>query len=188
MATADDALLTTLGTFSAAEFEQVVLANAFRHRRNAALWEALLSPEVIERTHSALADAVERNAAAMAARRPDDPNSTAGEAVDYQAWRRRAGSFNHLVQSALREVNKRRQQLVRDEDMRAAERYRRHIRNLALSIAGHQRAVLTGDTEPSEHDLQLWACLDSVRLPHGPDSTPTSLRTLVADQWYPSAV
>lgn len=183
VATADNDLLTTLAQFSAAEFEQVVLANASRHRRNTALWEALLSPEVIERTHSALADAVQRNAAAMAARRQDAPGSHA-----YMSWRRRASSFNHLVQGALREVNKRRQQLVRDEDQRAAERYRQNIRDLALAIAGHERAVLNGDSEPSPHDLQLWACLDSVRLPHGPDSTPTSLRALVEDQWYPSAV
>lgn len=190
VATADNDLLTTLAQFTAAEFEQVVLANASRHRRNTALWEALLAPAVIERTHSALADAVQRNAAAMAARRQDEPGGDAATADvdDYVSWRRRASSFNHLVQGALREVNKRRQQMGRDEDLRAAERYRQQIRDLALAIAGHERAVLNGGAEPSPHDVQLWAYLDSVCLPHGSASTPTSLRALVAGQWYPSTV
>lgn len=188
MATADDDLLQTLDSFSAEEFEQVVLVNVSQHKRNTAMWEALLCPQVIERTHSALAIAVQRNSAAMSARRPDEAGGTSENDPNYQSWRQRAVSFGHLVQGALQEVKQRRKQILREEELRAAERYRQNIRDLALVIADHQHAVISSGTAPTPHDLKLWGCLDTVRLPHGPESTPTSLRDLVASVWYPSKV
>lgn len=48
------------------EFECLVVANAFRGSRDPATWAALTSTELIERTHTALFNASERNAAAIA--------------------------------------------------------------------------------------------------------------------------
>lgn len=193
--TADTALSETLDSFTAAEFEQIVLANAAAPKRNTAIWEALLSTQCVERTRSALADAYQRNSAAMADRRAEEElgstsesETAAAAAADYHAWRRRATSFNHLVQGALREVNERRQQLVREQDLSAAEQYRQKIRDVALAIAEHEHAVRSGGIAPNPHDLKLWECLDAVQLPHGPESTLTSLRELAATVWYPSVV
>lgn len=188
VATVDDALLQTLDSFSAVEFEQVVLANASPHKRNTVFWDALLSPQVIERTHGALAQAVQRNSAAMSARRPDERGGTSEPDPEYRAWRRGAVSFGHIVQGALQEVNQRRKEIIQQDDVRAAERYRRNIRDIALAIADHQDAVVRSGVKPRPEDLKLWECLDTVRLPHGPDSVPTSLRELVASVWYPSKV
>ena len=188
VATVDDALLQTLESFSAAEFEQVVLVNASERRRNPAFWDALLSPQVIERTHSALAQAIQRNSAAMSARRPEEHDRASDPDPEYVAWRRSAVSFGHYVQGALQEVNQRRKELVQQGDVRAAERYRRNIRDIALAIADHQDATVRSGAAPRPEDLKLWECLDTVRLPHGSDSTPTSLRELVATVWYPSNV
>ncbi len=188
VATADDDLLQTLDSFSAQEFEQVVLINAAQHKRNTAMWEALTSPQIIERTHGALAIAIQRNSAAMSARRPDDASGASESDSAYKAWRRSAVSFGNLVQGALQEVKQKRKQILREADLRAAERYRQNIRDIALAIADHQRAIVDAGATPSPHDLKLWECLDNVRLPHGACSTPTSLRELVASVWYPSAV
>lgn len=188
VATVDDALLQTLDSFSAAEFEQVVLVNASQRKRNPVFWEALLSPQVIERTHNALAQAVQRNSAAMSARRPDEHGGTSAPDPGYVTWRRSAVSFGHIVQGALQEVNQRRKMLVQQGDLRSAERYRRNIRDIALALADHQDAIVRSGTTPRPEDLKLWESLDTVRLPHGSDSTPTSLRELVATVWYPSKV
>jgi len=184
----DDLLVQTLDSFSDQEFEQVVLINAAQHKRNTAMWEALLSPQVIERTHSALAIAIQRNSAAMSARRPDAAAGESQPDAAYKTWRRSAVSFGNLVQGALQEVKQKRKQILREADLRAAERYRQHIRDIALAIADHQNAIAEAGTTPSPHDLKLWEYLDTVRLPHGSDSTPTSLRELVASVWYPSKV
>jgi len=189
VATVDyDLLVQTLDSFSDQEFEQVVLINAAQHKRNTAMWEALLSPQVIERTHSALAIAIQRNSAAMSARRPDEAAGESQLDAAYKTWRRSAVSFGNLVQGALQEVKQKRKQILREADLRAAERYRQHIRDIALAIADHQNAIAEAGATPSPHDLKLWEYLDTVRLPHGPDSTPTSLRDLVASVWYPSSV
>ncbi len=187
----------TLADFTAAEFEQIVLANASRRRRNPQMWEALLSPQVIERTHSALVDAVQRNTAAMTARREveqsrqltADTHTTAEEhALGYLDWRRRANSFNQLVGSALSEVNKRRQHLAQQADNRTAQQYRQQIRELALAIADHQRAAMgSGDGPAQPHDSRLWECLDAVRIPHGRSDTPTPLRVLIDAEWCPAS-
>lgn len=191
----DPAAVAALADFPDAEFEQLVLANASPRRRNQQLWDTLLSPDIISRTYGALVDAFQRNVAAITARRELEESRTlaGGDGADestlvYLDWRKRAASFNDLVTSALSEVNKRRQQLSQESDDRAAERYRRQIRDLALAIAAHQQSA-TGDASgsaPKARDTQLWGLLDSVHLPHGPAGTPTPLRTLVNTHWYHS--
>ncbi len=184
MATAENDLLQSLDSFSAEEFEQVVLVNVSQHKRNPALWDALLSRQLIDRTHGALAIAFQRNSAAMSARRPNEPSETSGTDPGYKEWRRGAVSFNHLVQGALQAVNMRRKELAQEDEVRAAERYRQNIRDASLAIAEHQNATISSGATPSPHDLKLWEFLDTVRLPHGPDSTPTSLRELVGTVWF----
>lgn|GEM_PF-4097602 len=83
------------------EFERLVLANISPRNRDAHVWSALLAPNSIARTHATLVAAVQRNAAAMGARRAD-PRS---DDTAYQQWRRRAQSFARIAQSALSEIN-----------------------------------------------------------------------------------
>jgi hypothetical protein len=196
VASADAATLTDFTDFSDftdAEFEQLVLANAPRRRRNQLVWEALLSEHVLTRTHSALVEALQRNTAAMTVRREAEesrllttPQTRPEHTPDYLAWRGRATAFRLIVESALSEVNKRRQQLTMRHGLNAAEHYRQQIRDLALAIAAHQIAATTV-TSPHPHDTHLWDCLDTVHLPHGPDNTPTPLRTLINTLWYSPA-
>ena len=157
------------------EFERLVLANISPRNRDAHVWSALMAPNSIARTHATLVAAVQRNAAAMGARRTD-PRS---DDTAYRQWRHRAQSFARIAQSALSEINAERRTLEAAADKSSARRYREQLRCLASEIANHQRRSDTAGINPEDHDHQLWNVLDAISIPHGPESTPTTLRDLL---------
>ena len=157
------------------EFERLVLANISPRNRDAHVWSALLAPNSIARTHAILVAAVQRNASAMAARRAD-PGS---DDTAYRQWRHRAQGFARIAQAALSEINAERRTLEAAADKSSARRYREQLRRLASEIACHQQRSDTAGINPEDHDHQLWNVLDTISIPHGPESTPTTLRDLL---------
>ncbi|OBK38581.1 hypothetical protein A5658_03410 [Mycobacterium sp. 1245111.1] len=158
-------------------FEQLVLANISPRNRDAHVWAALLTPNSIARTHATLVAAVQRNASAMAARR-QDPGS---DNPTYRQWRHRAQNFARIAQAALSEINAERRTLEAAADKSSARRYREQLRHLASEIACHQQRSDIAGINPEDHDHQLWNVLDTISIPHGPESTPTTLRDLLDD-------
>jgi hypothetical protein len=156
-------------------FERLVLANISPRNRNARVWAALLAPNSIARTHATLVAAVQRNASAMGARRAD----LGSDGPTYRQWRHRAQSFARIAQAALSEINAERRALETAADKNSARRYREQLRHLASEIACHQQRSDTAGINPEDHDHQLWNVLDTISIPHGPESTPTTLRDLL---------
>ncbi|MCV7034895.1 MULTISPECIES: hypothetical protein [Mycobacterium] len=178
------------------EFERLVIANAFRGSRDPATWAALTSPELIERTHNALFNASERNAAAIARRRqewaafrtecfaqPIEKQLWLAKKRDYDTWHTKAANFARGVSRALRDLNAIRARSNLDTPRYGTQYYRRRIRELALAIQAHRAALTDTNLVAEAHDRRLWRILDEITVPTGAADTPTTLQTMLDSYW-----
>lgn len=178
-------------------FEELVCRLAFGHKRSAdaRIWNRLLEPDLVVRTAAALHRAHERNASAMQTRREDwlryteervgvkvDPREWAAARQDYEDWCARAGKFAETTAKAIQDVKR-----AQRKHARAAEdplSYRRQLKAVAEAIFAHRSALEQGDVIAEDHDLRLWSALESVTVPHGPLSEPTSLMSMLTERYW----
>jgi len=182
-------------------FEELVCRLAFGHNRSAdtRTWVRLLEPDLVVRTSAALQRAHERNQSAMETRREQwlryaeervgvkvHPGEWDAARQDYADWQERAGKFEAVIGKAIREVDrvKRKQEREAAAGEQVPELYRRQLKAVAEAIMAHRSALEDGDVIAEEHDLQLWSALDTVTVPHGPLSEPTSLMAMLTERHW----
>jgi hypothetical protein len=176
-------------------FEEVVCGNAFVHSRDADTWQRLLSPGLIRRTYEALRRIHERNLRAIRRRRaewqrftaeceanPIDADQWAAAQRDHDDRRRRAANFTTAIQNALAEVKHARKQINKD-DAYGKQFYRERLRQVAVAIYRHRAALTDSDIIAEAHDHDLWRTLETVTVPTGPSSEPTTLLTMFERHW-----
>ncbi len=182
-------------------FEELVCRLAFGHKRSAdaRIWNRLLEPDLVVRTAAALYRAHERNASAMQTRSEEwlryteervgvkvDAREWAAARQDYEDWCARAGKFAATIARAIQDVERAQRKRAR-EGAAAGEDpqfYRRQLKAVAEAIFAHRSALEQGDVIAEEHDLQLWSALESVTVPHGPLSEPTSLMSMLTERYW----
>jgi hypothetical protein len=180
-------------------FEELVCRLAFGHKRNAdaGIWNRLLDPDLIVRTAAALRRAHERNASAIQTRREEwlrytearvgvkvDPREWAAARQDWDDWCTRAGKFAATIAKAIQDVERAQRKLAREGAGRAEDPqfYRRQLQTVARAIYDHRVALEDGEVIAEDHDLQLWSALDTVTVPNGPLSEPTSLMAMLDER------
>lgn len=180
-------------------FENLVVRLAFGHKRgiDAQTWDRLLEADLVVRTVNALHRAHERNQSAMEARREEWVRYTeerVGVKVDaqqwqmarreYEEWRQRASKFDSTIAKAVQEVERAQRKLGRNSgnEQGDSQFYRRQLKAVARAIYAHRAALEDGEVIAEDHDLQLWSALDSVTVPNGPLSVPTSLMALLDER------
>jgi len=177
-------------------FENLVVRLAFGHKRgaDARTWDRLVQADLVARTLNALQRAHERNQSAMDSRREEWVRYTedrVGVKVDaqqwqmarreYEEWRQRAAKFDTTVAKAIQDVERSKRKLLRDsaDPREDSQFYRRQLKAVARAIYAHRMALEDGEVIAEDHDLQLWSALDTVTVPNGPLSEPTSLMAML---------
>lgn len=180
-------------------FEALVIRLAFGHKRgtDAQTWNRLLQADLVIRTLNALRRAHGRNQSAMEMRRDEwvrytedrvgvkvDAQQWQMARRDYEEWRQRAAKFDTTVAKAIADVERAQRKLVRDSGAEQGDSqfYRRQLKTVARAIYAHRAALEDGDVIAEDHDLQLWSALDTVTVPNGPLSVPTSLMAMLDER------
>ena len=180
-------------------FENLAVRLAFGHKRgaDAQTWDRLLQSDLVVRTLNALRRAHERNQSAMESRREEWMRYTeerVGVKVDaqqwqtarreYEEWCQRASKFDSTVAKAIQDVERAQRKLIRDSghEQGDSQFYRRQLKAVARAIYAHRTALEDGEVIAEDHDLQLWSALDTVTVPNGPLSEPTSLMAMLDER------
>ncbi|MEU5239891.1 hypothetical protein ACH4UR_31855 [Streptomyces lydicus] len=180
-----------------AGYEQIVLDNAHPPARDQETWAALIDPALIDRTRDALNTLFQRNSSVLRKRREEREQfrlecfarGQAGKEEwfaskrEYDAWRHRAANFSRTVQNALAEINRVKKEINRSINHQVAQNHRDRLRDLALAVHRHQAAHARSGGVAEQADYELWQALDSITVPIGPMSDPTSLRTMLDIYW-----
>jgi hypothetical protein len=177
-------------------FERVAVSNAFMTTRDADVWARLLSTGLIARTYDVLRRVLHRNVAASRRRKaeweqfrtrvaaqPGSQRRFVTARREYERRRRKAANFSAAIQNAITEVNRARKRINMEahggDEGRSPVFYRTRLRELAVAVHRHRAAVAEGDVIAEPHDLELWQTLETITVPHGPASQPTSLLTMI---------
>lgn len=180
-------------------FENLAVRLAFGRKRgtDAQTWDRLMQGDLVIRTLNALRRAHERNQSAMESRREEWLRYTeerVGVKVDAQQWQmarreydewcQRAAKFDATLGKAIQDVERAQRKLVRESGNQEGDSqfYRRQLKTVARAIYAHRTALEDGDVIAEDHDLQLWSALDTVTVPNGPLSVPTSLMAMLDER------
>jgi hypothetical protein len=196
-----------LASLSDERYMDIVTRNIRRSSGDEALWEVLLSKELIERTASTLKQMLEIATAAAGKRKNEinqiridctrfgklDRSTWARESAIYEEWRTRNSHLKQIVQERLGQVREARRatpesraRLVaqaNDMSQRASD-YRTIIRELARAVHQHQALSAASGTPPEQHDYDLWRVLDELTVPVGPEQQGASLRSMLRTYWF----
>jgi len=180
-----------------APFEELVCRLAIGRSRggDARTWNRLLGTDLLARTGAALRRAQERNDSAMQSRQQQwsryveervgvkvDAGEWALARQDYDDWCRRAEAFAAGVAKALKDVDRAARKAQREVEQKDAGVYRSKLKAVARAIYTHRAASEDAEVIAEDHDLQLWAALESVTVPDGPMSEPTSLMDMLNER------
>jgi hypothetical protein len=164
-----------------------IVKHLYKNSGSPAVWEALLAPQVVDRTHQILGDLMNslndeltnKRAERAAFRQECFAQGEEGKQrwfdteAEYEDWRRRAVGYKRAIEHRLGQTK-----LARSETHIAAatvvEQTRGAVRELALAIAEHRRTSLEEGFDAEEHDRRLWAVLEQVCVPYMDQMTPIS--------------
>lgn len=168
----DLAAAPSLAALNDQQFEQVLLKNAHPPVRDAAAWEQLTAPDLIDRTKRVLTAMRARNRRAIHrknrhlnefhaechARGEQGRREWFAAKAEHERWTLAAKNFDQTVSGAIEEI---------DDicDTRADHRgrgpaYRERLASAVQAIRDHQAASRNANLEPESHDLALWKVLD----------------------------
>lgn len=179
------------------QYEQVAIDNAHPPARDPEAWAALTHPDNIGRTRDILAGVHQRTATALRSRKAQREEfqreclarGAAGKRdwfesrAEYEKWRRRAANFHQTIQRAMAELGKAHRQVNRENNTRLAQEARESLRGLALAVQRHQAMHVRSGQRPAQEDYELWQLLETLTVPCGPNSEPTTLRTMLDFYW-----
>jgi len=166
---------------------QILIENNLGQEANPGLWDVLLHPNVVRRTHTFLNtrfrdvedQLAERRAGIEAIRQqcheigPDGKEQYFAANGDYQTWRRRALGYRRVLGARLRQAK---------EALNHAQPYKspgarpnppnpvRRIRQmetvfkLAWAIHEHRQRSRDEDIKPEPHDMNLWQALQEIKV------------------------
>ena len=178
----------------------MVCDNIFQHNRDTDIWRQLLSAPLVERTYDTLRRLHDHNSRAMRRRR-DDWERFVADCVttpisrqewncarrEYENWRKHAETFATVVGHAMREVRQARRQITKDSrrgDEGNPQFYRGRLRDVALAVYRHRAAITGSDVIAEDHDRDLWRILETITVPYGSASEPTSLLTMLDERYW----
>jgi hypothetical protein len=165
--------------------------------RDPDVWNALTSPENIERTRAVLTDMNQRTANTLRRKRSErevfEQECRARGAAGKQAWfesrpayedsRRKTAAFHQKVLSAISELGKLNKDRNRADNHKNINEARETLRKLAVQVQRHQAMHAKSGTIAGQEDYELWQLLDRLTVPYGPNREPTSLRTMLDFFW-----
>lgn len=165
--------------------------------RDPDVWEAITSPENIERTRTVLAHIHQRTATTLGRKKSERDafeqecraRGEAGKAEwfesrpAYEDSRRKTAAFHQKVQQAMSEVGKIQKSHNRAGSHQVSNAARVTLRKLAVAVQRHQAMHAKSGTIAGQEDYELWQLLDRLTVPYGPNQEPTSLRTMLDFYW-----
>ena len=179
------------------QYAELVTGNINPRTRDAAVWEALTSPDYLERTRATLTSVNHRAASAMRRRKTEreafhQECLRRGEAgkqewfntrPEYEEWRRKAAFFHQTVLTAISELTKLTRDRNRASNRRNHDESRETLRKLAAAVNRHQAMHAKSGQIAGQEDYGLWQLLDRLTVPCGPNQEPTTLRTMLDFYW-----
>lgn len=175
--TSTDATVRNLLDLSAVDFKLLIEKNLERDDQPR-LWEMLLHPHLVRRTHAVLTGAYRDVEDQLAERRADmegyrqecHQRGPDGKAAFYQAegehqnWRRRALGYRRIVNRLLREAKAELPTTTTPPRPPEARKIRHldTVFRLAWAIQSHRNECLEQGIVPDEHDIDLWRSLDQI--------------------------
>lgn len=150
-----------------------------------ALWEALLSPEVVDRTVGVLADLLRGVNLQVNTRREDlktlqlksvhggqdDLAVFLDAKAEFDQWKRRVNGYRSLAERRFRQANTAARSAKRTAHNRHQaknqDRHRAVASRLAIAVLRHREESLDADIKPEPHDRDLWALLDELTVECG---------------------
>lgn len=187
----------TLADLDDATYEQLAVDNANPKMRDPDAWNALTSPQHIERTRELLNRVHQRAGNSMRRKKAEreefhqqcHERGAEGKAEwfatlpEYEAWRRRAAYFHQTMQAALSELGKLHRTQNRAANKQGGQEARETLRKLSVAVQRHQAVHAKSGQIAGQEDYELWQLLDRLTVPCGPDQEPTSLRTMLDFYW-----
>jgi hypothetical protein len=160
-------------------FKDVIEEHVFP-RGDPEVWQALLSPLVVDRTYQVLVFMLNEVNGELAARKAGMESfrqecfdrGLAGKSDwfaaqrEFEDWRRRALRFKGAVESRVSRCNQAKRNRIGVATSSESRAYRRGLRDLALAIAAHRAASAEADINAEPHDLRLWDALEHITVPH----------------------
>lgn len=179
------------------QYSDVLTAQVHPRFRDPHVWNALTSPEHIERTRTVLMDMHQRTANTLARKKSErdvfEQECRARGAAGKAAWfesrpayedsRRKTAMFHQKVQQAISEIGKIQRTHNRATSHQVSNASRVTLRKLAIAVQKHQAQHAKSGTIAAQEDYELWQLLDRLTVPCGPDQEPTSLRTMLDFYW-----
>lgn len=176
--------VAALSAMSDADFAAVLTAQI--SDRDAAVWEHLVSEDLIGRTRAALQSLLTAHLAEVRDRRQawrrvqaslTNPDRLQEARADYSAQRHHDSTLTASLHATIAEANAA-QKLVNRAAAGSRARserdlYRAVVRSLAEGIAEH-RLTLGDRPREATADQKLWSLLDTVTVPHGSGHVPLS--------------
>jgi hypothetical protein len=165
--------------------------------RDPDVWEAITSPENIERTRTVLVNIHQRTANTLGRKKAErdafEQECRARGAAGKSAWfetratyedsRRKTAAFHQKVQQAISDVGKIQRTQNRAGSYQASNAARETLRQLALAVQQHQAQHAKSGSIAEQQDYELWQLLDRLTVPCGPNQERTSLRTMLDFYW-----
>jgi len=187
----------TLADLDDGEYEQIAVDNANPKTRDLKAWQALTSPQNIDRTREILNRVHQRAGNSMRRKKAEreefhqqcHARGQEGKAEwfatlpEYEAWRRRAAYFHQTVQAALSELGKVQRKQNRVVTQQSGQEAREVLRKLSIAVQRHQARHAKAGSIAGQEDYELWQLLDRLSVPCGPGQEPTSLRTMLDFYW-----
>jgi hypothetical protein len=165
--------------------------------RDPDVWNAITSPENIERTRAVLMNMHQRTANTLGRKKSERDvfeqecraRGAAGKAEwfesrpAYEDSRRKAAAFHQKVQQAISELGKIQKTQNRADNHKNINEARETLRKLAVAVQRHQAMHAKSGTIAGQEDYELWQLLDRLTVPYGRNQEPTSLRTMLDFYW-----
>jgi len=178
-------------------YEKIAVDNANPKMRDPKAWQALTSPQNIERTREIINRVHQRAGNSMRRKKAEREafhqecraRGAEGKAEwfatlpEYEAWRRRSAYFHQTMQAALSELGKLHRRHNRSTTHQSSQDARETLRKLAIAVQQHQARHAKSGTIAAQEDYELWQLLDRLTVPCGPNQEQTTLRTMLDFYW-----
>jgi hypothetical protein len=179
------------------QYSDILSSQVHPKFRDPDVWNALTSPENIERTRTVLTDMNQRTANTLRRKRSErevfEQECRARGAAGKQAWfesrpayedsRRKTAAFHQKVLAAISELTKLSKDRNRTDNHKNINEARETLRKLAVAVQRHQAMHAKSGTIAGQEDYELWQLLDRLTVPYGPNQERTSLRTMLDFYW-----
>lgn len=179
------------------QYSDLLTHQAHPRFRDPAVWDALTSPENIERTRAVLVQMHQRTANALGRKKSEREafeqecraRGAAGKAAwfesqpAYENTRRKMAGFHQRIQQAISDVGKIQKDHNRAGSHLVSNAARETLRQLAVAVQRHQAQHAKAGSIAEQQDYELWQLLDRLTVPCGPNHEPTSLRTMLDFYW-----